>query len=64
MGNTIKRTTTQIVIEWLVDTNANKKGDVSHIKRHEYMSGWTDGAYFIPTSFIRNENICRIIEQH
>ena len=61
---TIKRTTTTMTIEWLIDTNACKKGTIEKIKRHPYLSGWTDGDYFIPTSFVRNDNICRIIEQN
>lgn len=63
MGNTIKRTTTAMTIEWLIDTSACKKGTINKIHRHAYLSGWTDGNYFIPTSFIKNENLCRILEQ-
>ena len=64
MSNTIKRTTKNFIdIVWLIDTSHTKKGDKSHLTRHPYLSGWTDGKGFIPTSYIRNENLCRIVEQ-
>ena len=60
----LHRDTTWLVIEWLVETNANQKGSQSTLTRHPYLSGWTDGEYFVPTSYLHNENICRIVAQN
>ena len=61
--NTIKRTSNYMIFEWLVDTNITKKGDKSYLKKDDL--GWHDSIRkaFVCVSCIRNENVCRIIDQ-
>lgn len=63
MGNVIKRASTMMWVEWLVNTSHTKIGDVSMCKKTDH--GWVDfnRNLFIPTATLRNNNVCEIKDQ-
>lgn len=62
MSNTIKRTTTQIKIELLAESNAGEIGKQIIISKDD-CGNWTGGGFWWPTAHLRNENFIKIIEQ-
>lgn len=67
MDNRINKTAKQIIIRWLIDTNAHKKGEIATLtkKEKEYGGNWVDKEKhaLVFSSHIRNKNICEIIYQ-
>lgn len=63
MNNTIKRTSTQMKIELLTESNAGEIGRQVTISKDE-CGNWIGGGFQWLTAHLRNGNFIKILEQY